>query len=61
MEKGRDMFEYDEVTTKAIIILDKYNFKEDIEYCKQVDMLDPYDIREFLETKYPGEISDAFR
>lgn len=59
MEKSRDMFEYDELTIKATIILDKYNFKEDIEHCKQVDILDPYDIREFLETKYPGEISDA--
>ena len=53
------MFEYDELASKAAAILDKCDFNEDIEYCKEINILDPYDIRDFLETKYPGEISDA--
>ena len=53
------MFEYDELASKAVTILDKCDFKEDIEYCKRVKILDVYDIREFLEKNYLWEIRDA--
>lgn len=53
------MFEYDELASKAVVILDKCDFKEDIEHCKRVRILDAYDIREFLENNYLWEIRDA--
>lgn len=53
------MFEYNELASKAAAILDKCDFKEDIEYCKRVKMLDAFDIREFLERNYLWEIRDA--
>lgn len=43
------MFEYDELASKAVTILNKCDFKEDIEHCKRVRMLDAYDICEFLK------------
>lgn len=49
------MFEYDELASKAVTILDKCDFKEDIEHCKRVKMLDVYDIREFLEKNIYGK------
>ena len=53
------MFEYDELASKAVTILDECDFKEDIEHCKRVRMLDAYDIREFLEKNYLWEIGEA--
>ena len=53
------MFEYDELASKAVTILDKCDFKEDIEHCKRVRMLDAYDIREFLEKNYLWEVGEA--
>ena len=53
------MFEYDKLASKAVTILDKCDFKEGIEHCKRVKMLDLYDIREFLEKNYLWEIRDA--
>ena len=53
------MFEYDELASKAVTILDKYDFKEDIEHCKRVRMLDAYDICEFIEKNYLWEVRDA--
>lgn len=53
------MFEYDELASKTVAVLDKCDFKEDIEHCKRVRMLDAYDIREFLEKYYLWEIRDA--
>ena len=52
------MFEYDELASKVVTILDKCDFKEDIEHCKRVKMLGVYDIREFLK-KYLWKIRDA--
>lgn len=53
------MFEYNELTSKAVTILDEYDFKEDIEHCKRIRMLDAYDIREFLEKNYLWEVRDV--
>ena len=53
------MFEYDKLASEAVKILDGCDFKEDIEHCKRIRMLDAYDIREFLEKNYLWEIRDA--
>ena len=53
------MFEYDKLASAAVKILDECDFKEDIEHCKRIRMLDAYDIREFLEKNYLWEIRDA--
>ena len=53
------MFEYDELASKAVTILDKCDFKEDIEYCRRVKMLGAYEVREFLKKNYLWEVRDA--
>lgn len=53
------MFEYDELASKAVTILDKCDFKEDIEYCRRVKMFGAYEVREFLKKNYLWEIRDA--
>lgn len=54
------MFEYDKSASEAVTILDRCDFKEDIEHCKRVRKLDAYDIREFLEKNYLWEVGEAF-
>ena len=43
------MFEYDELASNAVKILDKYNFEIEILNCKKRGYLDPYDAREHIE------------
>lgn len=53
------MFEYDESASKAVEVLDKCDFSEDIEYCKLTKIREAYDIREYLENNYLWEVRDA--
>lgn len=43
------MFEYDELSSNAVKILDKYNLEDEILQCKKRGYLDPYDIRDYIQ------------
>ena len=43
------MFEYDELASNAVMILDKYNLENEILKCREYDITDPYEIRAHIE------------
>ena len=53
------MFEYDELASEAVKVLDGCDFSEEIEYCKRSKIRDAYDIREYIERSYLWEVGEA--
>ena len=53
------MFEYDELASNAVKILDKYNFEEKILQCRKARWLSPDDIREHIGFENEGEVENA--
>jgi len=53
------MFEYDELASNAVKVLDKYNFKEEIAHCRDARWLSPDDIREHIGFENEGEVEEA--
>ena len=53
------MFNYDENASNAAKVLDKYNFKEDIDICKQNNTMSDYNLYDHIVDKYPKEVEDA--
>lgn len=43
------MFEYDELASNAVKILDKYNLEDEILQCREIRYVDPWDIRTHIE------------
>ena len=52
------MFEYDELASQAAKILDKCNFSEEIERCKDLKIQDPHDVREYIALHYLWDIRE---
>lgn len=53
------MFEYDELASEAVKLLDECDFSEEIEDCKRSKIRDAYDIREYIERSYLWEVGEA--
>jgi hypothetical protein len=53
------MFEYDELASNAVKILDKYNFEKEILQCRKAKWTSPYDIREHIGFENEGEVENA--
>ena len=53
------MFEYDELANKSVEILNKCDFRDDIESCKRLKIRDAYDIREYISSQYLWDIREA--
>jgi hypothetical protein len=53
------MFEYDKLASEAVKVLDRCDFSEEIESCKQSKIRDAYDIREYIERNYLWEVREA--
>lgn len=43
------MFEYDELASNAVKIIDKYNLEDEILQCRKIKYVDPWDIRSHIE------------
>ena len=53
------MFEYDELASEAVKVLDRCDFSEEIEACIRSKIRDAYDIREYIERNYLWEVREA--
>lgn len=55
------MFEYDELASNAVKVLDKYNLEGSIASCKKSGYLDVYKVLNYLETFEDSEVFSALQ
>lgn len=53
------MFEYDELASNAVKILDKYNFEDDIIHCNEMGYVDMIMFRDYIESMNDVEVFEA--
>lgn len=55
------MFEYDELASNAVKVLDEYNLKDSIVRCKELGYLDVHMVLNYLETFEDSEVFGALQ
>lgn len=53
------MFEYDEDSCNAALVLDRYNLESSLEYCRKHGYLSLYEIEEVLKEQHGYKVESA--
>ena len=53
------MFEYDELASKAASLLDLCDFRDEVESCRSLRILDAYDVREYISSRFLWDVREA--